>query len=76
MGNSSKIADALLGGWQLSGHLSLEHWFAYGCLTIRRKSQWATNWEVQSNATPTMSVSALALTSQKTPPRRFSAPAT
>ena len=55
MGNAGKAADALLGGWQLSSIIRWNTGLPTGVSPID-ESQWATNWEVQSNTTPTRSV--------------------
>jgi hypothetical protein len=55
MGNAGKAADALLGGWQLSSIIRWNTGLPTGVSPID-ESQWATNWEVQSNTTPTSPV--------------------
>ena len=55
MPNAGKAADALLGGWQLSSIIRWNTGLPTGVSPID-ESQWATNWEVQSNTTPTLSV--------------------
>ena len=54
LGNASKAADALVGGWQLSG---IFRWNTG--LPIRDlfdSAQWATNFQVQAGVTPTSPV--------------------
>jgi hypothetical protein len=55
MGNAGKAADALFGGWQLSSIIRWNTGLPTGVSPID-ESQWATNWEVQSNTTPTSPV--------------------
>lgn len=55
MGNAGRAADALLGGWQLSSIIRWNTGLPTGVSPID-ESQWATNWEVQSNTTPTSPV--------------------
>ena len=55
MSNAGKKADALLGGWQLSSIIRWNTGLPTGVSPID-ESQWATNWEVQSNTTPTSSI--------------------
>jgi hypothetical protein len=51
MNGAGKLANALVGGWQLSG---IFRWNT-GLPTVSPfdEGQWATNWDVQSNVTPT-----------------------
>jgi hypothetical protein len=55
MPNAGKVADALLGGWQLSSIIRWNTGLPTGASPFD-ESQWATNWEVQSNTTPTTPV--------------------
>jgi len=55
LGNAGRAADAILGGWQLSGILRWNTGLPTGVSPFD-ESQWATNWDVQSNATPTRRV--------------------
>jgi hypothetical protein len=55
MSDVGKKADALLGGWQLSSIIRWNTGLPTGVSPID-ESQWATNWEVQSNTTPTSSI--------------------
>jgi len=52
VGNAGRAVDAILGGWQLSSIFRWNSGLPTGASPID-ESQWATNWEVQSNATPT-----------------------
>lgn len=50
MGNPSKAADAILGGWQLSG---IFRWNTGLPVTSPiDDGRWATNWDFQANVTP------------------------
>ncbi len=51
MPNAGKFADALFGGWQLSSIFRWNTGLPTGASPFD-ESQWATNWEVQSNVTP------------------------
>ena len=55
MGNAGKTADAFFGGWQLSSIFRWNTGLPTGVSPFD-ESQWATNWDVQSNSTPTASV--------------------
>jgi hypothetical protein len=55
MGDAGRTADALIGGWQLSGIMRWNTGLPTGVSPFD-ESQWATSWNVQSNATPTKSV--------------------
>ena len=53
-GNANRVVDGILGGWQLSG---IFRWNSglpvgfYGDSGVFDDTRWATNWNVQSNAT-------------------------
>jgi hypothetical protein len=47
--NSGRVADSLLGGWQLSGIVRLNSGLPFS--TPYDDARWATNWNVQSNST-------------------------
>jgi hypothetical protein len=49
LGNSSKITDALLGGWQITGTYTQSSGFP---LSIGNGRLWPTNWNVTPTATP------------------------
>jgi len=49
LGNSGKAADAILGGWQLSGIVRYNSGLPFS--TPIDDARWATNWNVQSNST-------------------------
>ena len=51
MANAGRVADAILGGWQISG---IFRWNS-GLPTTSPfdDARWATNWNVQANVTPT-----------------------
>jgi hypothetical protein len=55
MANAGRAADTLIGGWQLSGITRWNSGLPTGVSPFD-ESQWATSWNVQSNATPTKSV--------------------
>jgi Carboxypeptidase regulatory-like domain len=55
MGNAGRAADAVLGGWQLTGIFRWNTGLPTG-ISPFDESQWATNWDVQSDATPTKAV--------------------
>ncbi len=55
LGNVGKGADALIGGWQLSGIMRWNTGLPTGVSPFD-ESQWATSWNVQSNTTPTTPV--------------------
>jgi hypothetical protein len=55
MSSASGAANALLGGWQMSGILRWNTGFPTGVSPFD-ESQWAANFDVQSNATPTSRV--------------------
>ena len=54
LGNSNRVVDGILGGWQLSG---IFRWNSglpvgfYGDSGVFDDTRWATNWNVQSNGT-------------------------
>jgi len=52
LANSGKLVDGILGGWQLSGIFRWNTGLPTG-ISPFDEAQWATNWDVQSNATPT-----------------------
>lgn len=50
LSGAGRLADALFGGWQLSG---IFRWnTGLPAISPTDESQWATNWDVQSNVTP------------------------
>lgn len=49
LGNSGRVGDSLLGGWQLSGILRYNSGLPVS--TPYDDARWATNWNVQSNST-------------------------
>jgi hypothetical protein len=50
LNGAGRVADAILGGWQLSG---IFRWnTGLPAISPSDESQWATNWDVQSNVTP------------------------
>lgn len=49
LGNSGRVADSLLGGWQLSGIVRYNSGLPFS--TPYDDARWATNWNVQSNST-------------------------
>ena len=51
VGNAGRAADAILGGWQLTGIFRWNTGLPTGVSPFD-ESQWATNWDVQSNSTP------------------------
>jgi len=55
LGNASKAADAVLGGWQLSSIFRFNTGLPTG-VSPSDQAQWATNWDVQSDSTPTRSI--------------------
>ncbi len=54
LGKSGKLADSLLGGWQLSGIVRYNSGLPFGA--PYDDARWATNWNVQSNSTRTRAV--------------------
>jgi hypothetical protein len=69
-GNVGKGADALLGGWQLSSIIRWNTGLPTGVSPFD-ESQWATSWEVQSNATPTSPVHSCSNKPKNTAPKIF-----
>jgi hypothetical protein len=69
-GNVGKGADALLGGWQLSSIIRWNTGLPTGASPFD-ESQWATSWEVQSNATPTSPVHSCSNKPKNTAPKIF-----
>ncbi|HZQ18201.1 MAG TPA: TonB-dependent receptor [Terriglobales bacterium] len=55
LGTSGRAVDAILGGWQLSSIFRFNTGLPTGVSPFDQE-QWATNWEVQSNATPTAAI--------------------
>jgi len=55
MGNAGRAADAILGGWQLSSIFRWNTGLPTGVSPFD-EAQWATNWNVQSDSTPTGSI--------------------
>ncbi|HYL14047.1 MAG TPA: TonB-dependent receptor [Terriglobales bacterium] len=56
LGDAHPAVDAILGGWQISG---IFRWnTGLPALSPFDESQWATNWDVQSNVTPTRPIQA------------------
>jgi hypothetical protein len=49
LGNSGRVADSLLGGWQLSGIVRYNSGLPVS--SPYDDARWATNWNVQSNST-------------------------
>jgi hypothetical protein len=70
LGDVGKTADALLGGWQLSSIIRWNTGLPTGVSPID-ESQWATNWEVQSNTTPTSPVHTCANKPKDAAPKIF-----
>src|SRR5579864_2192859 len=56
LGNAGRATDAVLGGWQLSSIIRFNSGLPTGVSPFDQE-QWATNWDVQSNATPVGHVS-------------------
>ena len=54
LGNSGRVADSLLGGWQFSGVVRYNSGLPFS--TPYDDARWATNWNVQSNSTRTRPV--------------------
>ncbi len=54
LNGAPKAVDAILGGWQLSG---IFRWNT-GLPTVAPfdEGQWSTNWEIESNVTPTRAI--------------------
>lgn len=70
LGNVGKGADAVFGGWQLSGIMRWNTGLPTGVSPFD-ESQWATSWEVQSNTTPTSSVHSCPNKSKSSAPKIF-----
>src|SRR5262245_29657127 len=49
LGKSGRLADSLLGGWQVAGIVRYNSGLPFG--TPIDDARWATNWQVQSNST-------------------------
>ncbi|MCI0660248.1 MAG: TonB-dependent receptor [Acidobacteria bacterium] len=49
LGKTGRLADSLLGGWQLAGIVRYNSGLPFG--TPIDDARWATNWQVQSNST-------------------------
>jgi len=56
MGTAGRVADAIVGGWQLSSIFRWNTGLPTG-ISPFDEAQWATNWNVQSNSTPTRAIS-------------------
>jgi hypothetical protein len=56
MGAAEGVTDAILGGWQLSSIFRWNTGLPTG-ISPFDEAQWATNWNVQSNSTPTSAIS-------------------
>jgi len=57
LGNAGKLANGIVGGWQLTGifrfNTGMPVGFYNGTTGVFDDARWATNWEVQSNAVRT-----------------------
>lgn len=57
LANTGKLANGIIGGWQLTGifrfNTGMPVGFYNGTTGVFDDARWATNWEVQSNATRT-----------------------
>ena len=57
LANTGKVGNGIIGGWQLTGifrfNTGLPVGFYNGTTGVFDDARWATNWEVQSNATRT-----------------------
>jgi hypothetical protein len=57
LANAGKVANGIIGGWQLTGifrfNTGMPVGFYNGTTGVFDDARWATNWEVQSNATRT-----------------------
>jgi hypothetical protein len=51
LSNAGRVADAVLGGWQLSGIFRFNTGLPTGVSPFDQE-QWSTNWNVQTNSTP------------------------
>ncbi|HEY7353720.1 MAG TPA: TonB-dependent receptor [Terriglobales bacterium] len=56
LSDAQGVTNAIFGGWQLSGIFRFNTGLPTG-ISPFDDAQWATNWEVQSNSTPTRSIS-------------------
>jgi hypothetical protein len=56
MGTAGGMADAIVGGWQLSSIFRWNTGLPTG-ISPFDEAQWATNWNVQSDSTPTRAIS-------------------
>ena len=54
LGNSNRVLDAVVGGWQLTPTVQ---WSSATPTGVGDGSNWATNWEITANATQTAPVS-------------------
>jgi hypothetical protein len=54
--NAGGVTNAIIGGWQISGIFRWNTGLPTG-ISPYDEAQWATNWNVQSNSTPTKHVS-------------------
>ena len=69
LGDANPVVDALIGGWQLSG---IFRWNS-GLPTSAPfdAAQWATNWQIQSNAVRTRPIEACPTRGGAEPPNLF-----
>ncbi len=62
LANAGKVANGVIGGWQLTGifrfNTGMPVGFYNGTTGVFDDARWATNWEVQSNATRTANFNA------------------
>jgi len=70
LSNVGRAADALLGGWQLSSIFRWNSGLPTG-VSPADESQWASNWEVQSNSTPTIPIRSCPNKSKTSAPKLF-----
>jgi carboxypeptidase family protein len=70
LGNAGKTADAILGGWQLSSIFRFNTGLPTG-VSPTDQEQWATNWDVQSNASPTRPIHTCANKPANAAPKLF-----
>ena len=74
LGNSNPVIDGIFGGWQLSG---IFRWNSglpvgfYGDSGVFDDTRWATNWNVQSNATRIKAVDTCPTRGGADPPKLF-----
>ena len=63
LSGSNKVVDAVLGGWQLSGIYRWNSGLPVGAFIsgggVYDDARWATNWNVQTNATRTGPIESL-----------------